>query len=369
MAARSPDQTAVVAAEAAARPWEGLAEAARELEAFLRKVPPAVCHVLLCHSDADGLAAGVIFLRALERSDRTALTLMATGKGESAWSAGTLRRLDEARPAALLVLDLGSRPKPIFPGIPTLLVDHHRPLGIPPGARLISAYAWQPVSCTAALVYWLGGTLAELDDLDWVAALGIIGDLGEHAMVAPLPQARARYGSKLLREAASLINAARRSATGDASLALTALLRARGPADIAEGRLPEARQLAALRQAFNEALADARQVMPVFSGKVALIRVQSPYLVHPVLAQIWRGRLPNHIIMAANEGYLPGRVNFSLRTALDVNLLDFLAAFRQGLDATELGYGHDKAMGGSLSQDDWKRLLATLGFRRADPAR
>jgi single-stranded-DNA-specific exonuclease len=344
------------------RPEESWQGAEQALHAFLAQVPAEAQHVLLCHNDADGLAAGAIFFRSLERSGRHDLQLLPMGKGESAWSMSTIERVAAARPAAIFVLDLGSRAKPIFPGLPTLVIDHHRPLGVPPAGTLISSYQWQPSPCTAALVYWLGAALADLEDLAWVAAVGIVGDLGEHATLEPLPQARARYGTRMLREATTLVNAARRSPSGDASPALNALLAAQEPADIARGRLPEARQLAQLREDFNAALAEAKRAAPSFADRVALIRVHSPYQVHPILAQIWRGRLPNHIVMVANEGYLPGRVSFSLRTCLDVNLLSFLQAFRQSIDATEFGHGHDRATGGILLQDDYKRLLATMGF-------
>jgi single-stranded-DNA-specific exonuclease len=179
----------------------------------------------------------------------------------------------------------------------------------------------------------------------------------------PLLQAKARYGSKVLAETTALLNAARRSATGDASPALACLLAAHEPTDIAEERLPEARELAELRRAFNAALSEAKKAAPAFSEPVALIRVRSAFQVHPALAQMWAGKLPRNIVIVANESYLPSRVNFSVRTELDVNLLEFLEAFRYGLDATEYGRGHDQATGGSLSTEDWKRFIATIGFR------
>ena len=361
MVVRNQERVAVGPPEV--RPRGSWDRAVRDLQTFLDPVSPQVQHVVLCHSDADGLCAGVILCRALERAGRSRIQLLATGKGESAWSSGTLERLSSTGLEALFVLDLGSRPKPIFPGVPTLLIDHHRSLGVPPAAVLISSYKWRPSPCTSDLAFWLGASLADVGDLDWLAATGIIGDLGHHATLPPLPQAKQRYGSKVLQETTALVNAARRSASGDASVALAALWRAREPAEIAHAHLPEARELAGLRQAFNDAVKQAKRVAPTFNRRVALIRVSSPYQVHPVLAQIWRGRLPDYIVMVANEGYLPGRVSFSLRTSLDISLLDFMQAFRHSLDATEFGYGHDKATGGNLPVDEWRRLLATMGFR------
>lgn len=361
MVVRGAERVAVAPPEV--RPHGSWQRAIAALETFLSQLLPGQRQVLLCHGDADGLAAGVTLCRALQRAGLPHMELVATGKGEGAWSEGTLERLVPMHPQVLFILDLGSRPKPIFPGLPTLLIDHHRSLGVPPGATLVSSFKWRPNPCTAALAYWLADSIAEVQDLDWIAAVGIVGDMGEHATLEPLPQARERYGRPVLRETTSLLNAARRSASGDASVALAALLAAREPADIAHGRLPEARELAEMRQAFNASLAEARRVAPAFSGRIALIRVRSPFQVHPILAQTWRGRLPEHIVMVANDGYLPGRVSFSLRTSLDVSLLEFMEAFRSSLDATEFGYGHDKATGGILSAEEFGRLLAMIGFR------
>ncbi len=364
-----PSIEAVAAAAPRVRPQGSWESAERALSAFLAGVPHEARHVLLCHNDADGLAAGALLFRALERSGRSDRRLLPMGKGENAWSMSVIRRVEALHPAALLVLDLGSVARPIFPGLPTLLIDHHRPQGVPPGATLISSDQWQPLVCTAALAYWLGMGLAPLQDLAWVAAVGIIGDLGGHATLEPVPQARARYGTRTLHKAATLVNAARRSAGGDASVALDALLAAQSPADITDCRLPEAQQLVEMRQGFDQALGEAQRVAPVFRERVALIRVHSPYQVHPILAQIWRSRLPQHIVIVANEGYLPGRVSFSLRTCLQVNLLDYLKAFRQAIDTTEYGHEPGGATGGTLPAGEWKRLLATMGFQAGNAGR
>lgn len=100
----------------------------------------------------------------------------------------------------------------------------------------------------------------------------------------------------------------------------------------------------------------------MFAGNVALVRINSACQIHPLIAQSWRSRLPKYIVIAANEGYIPGRVNFSVRTNSGVNVLDFL----RGVDLSEgegnYGHGHDSASGGSLPMERWNELLIKLGF-------
>ncbi|HJU06454.1 MAG TPA: DHH family phosphoesterase [Nitrospiraceae bacterium] len=116
------------------------------------------------------------------------------------------------------------------------------------------------------------------------------------------------------------------------------------------------------RQEVNAAMNEAKQQAPVFSNNVALIRVHSACQVHPLIAQIWRSRLPRYIVVVANDGYIPGRINFSVRSSGDMNALDFLQAVALPPGDGEYGHGHDQATGGSLPVARWNQLLAALGF-------
>jgi hypothetical protein len=76
----------------------------------------------------------------------------------------------------------------------------------------------------------------------------------------------------------------------------------------------------------------------------------------------WARRLSDKIVIAANEGYLPGRVNFAVRTMLDINLIDYLRGLGLGQLEGEYGYGHPRASGGSLTPESFNRLLNAMGF-------
>lgn len=58
---------------------------------------------------------------------------------------------------------------------------------------------------------------------------------------------------------------------------------------------------------------------------------------------IWRTRLPRYIVIAANEGYLPNRVNFSARSAANVSVLNFLREIELSEGEGYHGHGHDQA--------------------------
>jgi single-stranded-DNA-specific exonuclease len=93
-----------------------------------------------------------------------------------------------------------------------------------------------------------------------------------------------------------------------------------------------------------------------------LIRFQSPCQIHPLVAQQWRGRLKDKIVLAANTGYRPGWVHFAARTASGTNLIQFLKEHRpQGADEN-YGSGHVQATGGALRPADWNAFVVGLGF-------
>ena len=213
---------ALAAGRAAARAW-------------LDAVPRDARLVVFCHFDADGLAAGALFGRALPRLGFTHVDVVPSWRGESAFSDEARARLAALRPAALVVTDLGVHRAGVLPGVPTLYVDHHLPDGTPPApAVVVSGYAWNPIPCSAWLAHDLLAPLAAeagapLDDVAWLGAVGTISDLGERAPWAPLAALRKRHTAKWLKEAVALVNAARRASAFDVDTPLHALLTADGP--------------------------------------------------------------------------------------------------------------------------------------------
>lgn len=331
--------------------------AARAAFAAFVETLPRDARVLVFHDfDADGVTAGVVLQRALERLGFTAVQRRAPTRERDAWSEPNRQLIAAAEAEALFVLDLGSRDEPLAAGVRCCLIDHHRPDGVPPGALLITAYTWDPIPNTSLMVYDLCTPLADVTDLDWIAAIGALSDVGERAPFSLLAAVRERYTMSDLKEATALVNAARRASDYQPETAARALLTHATPRDFVRSPSPDVAALRAAREEVQRAMAEAKKAAPKFSGNVALVRVHSRCQVHPVIAQIWRTRLPKYVVLVANDDYLPGRVNFSARSASGVNLLDFLRSF--GLDAR----GHDQATGGSLPEAEWKTLLERLGF-------
>jgi single-stranded-DNA-specific exonuclease len=261
-----------------------------------------------------------------------------------------------------MVMDLGVRQGDVLPGSPTVVIDHHVPTGTPGEATVISGNGWVPEPTSSLLAYWCTKALGPQDDLLWLAALGLIGDMAEDAGFPELAEAQARYGKTALRDVVSLVNAPRRTPAADPSPALALLLRCDSPKELLKGGHPETMRLREAKAEVAGALDAAKRTAPKVQGDVALIRFHSPCQIHPLIAQAWRGRLRDKIVIAANTGYREGWVHFAARTATGTDLIRFLAQHRPGGAGEEYGSGHIQATGGALRLPDWNAFVLGLGF-------
>lgn len=292
------------------------------------------------HTDADGLAAGAIALVARREKASEALLLP---RGKTPFQEGAV---PDGRPAA--ILDWGVRP---FKG-DALFVDHHFPESEPRAAQIvISGYGTVPEVTTAVL---MGRIVPEAPR--WLVATGAVGDLGDAAWdlldVEGVPKTS-------IRKLVPLINAPRRVPDGPVETALELLLES--PDAGAALRDSRAGILADAKDAWRDAFSKVLHVPPRVERGIALIRFSSPYQIHPLVAQVWARRLAPNIVVAANDDYLPGMVNFSLRGGEE----DLRSLLRRVLpeQGGEFAHGHDRATGGSLPPESFERLLHALRDR------
>ena len=342
-------------------PVAGAAEAARLMADAVASFDRARPVLVACHFDADGLGAGAVLVRAL-RGAGFAAEPRIVGRGDNAWSPAFAEEVRSRGLGGLVVTDLGLGPGPIAPDVPTVVIDHHVPTGDGGGAVVISGNAAVPEPTSSLLAWWAAGALGDQADLLWLAGLGLIGDMAEGKGFPEMALAQERWGKTALRNATSLVNQPRRSASGDASPALALLLRCDGPKEVLSGEHPETARLLEAKAEVGLALAEARRAPPRVQGDVALILIDTPCQVHPLIAQQWRTRLKGKVVIAANRGYSPGWVHFSARTSGDHDLIAFFAEHRPPGADEKYGNGHRAASGGALRPDDWAWFLRSLGY-------
>jgi single-stranded DNA-specific DHH superfamily exonuclease len=316
---------------------------------------------LVPDGDVDGLSAGMLAYRALEQIGAEVVPVL-PGKGEHVHTDALRERILAARPDALAVLDMGSRGGPIVPGLPTLLVDHHAPVsGFPPGATVVSAFGHPPVAATSLLAFHLLREVADLGSFAWLGLLGAVADLGTEPAPEAVQAMMVGVAKTSLREAIALLNAPRRSAEHDIGVAWNVLLAARDPADVAKGRVPGVDRLQAIRAEVAEEVTRCGRSRPYFAPRAVLLPFRSGARVHPLVAVRAAARFSDRIVIAANYDYLPGCVNFAMRSRAEPDLLGYLHGLGVPLTG-DSGHGHPGATGGSMPFEDFDRLLAAMGF-------
>lgn len=348
--------------------------------------------------DADGLSSGAILRHTLIllglREDLIDVHILS--KGNNVHSPSERALMEAYNPSYVFVLDQGSRQSPPLvsdPDVCSLVIDHHYaiPTDFPERSAHVTACMSPPVATSSLLTYLLCLPLhPSVHDLTaWLAIVGTHGDLGTTLKWLPpfpdMAEPLKRYKKKVLNDVVSYINAPRRTATYDVRSAWDALATASEPANI----LTNPRLLAA-RQEVNAEVERCTHAAPKFSadGKVAVFRIRSEAQVHPVIATRWAGHLKSNaleIVMVANEGYLPGKVNFSCRVARcakgreeEVNIIESLRAYaslpdkdgeNEGEDARPLllervgdnfARGHVQASGGIVDVEDFEELVRLM---------
>ncbi|KAI7265540.1 DHH family protein [Hortaea werneckii] len=277
--------------------------------------------------DADGLSAGAILRHTLMilGLPKELIAVHLLTKGNTVHSEQERQRMAEHKPEYVFVIDHGSRSgPPVIDGTHhALIIDHHyaTDADFPQGSEHVSACHSPPVATSALLTYEICNPLHPdvYERCAWLAIVGTYGDLGNQIKwEAPFPDMREilkRHSKKKLSDAVSAVNAPRRTATYDVKSAWDALCDTSEPASI-----PKNPRLEAARQEVAAEVERCTHTAPKFSpdGKVAVFRIRSEAQVHPVIATRWAGHLSSNkleFVLVANEGYLPGKVNFSCRIA------------------------------------------------------
>lgn len=337
------------------------AAARAQFDAILQIMPRDGTIGVVHDVDADGVAAGVVWQRVLERLGFRVARMM-PDRERNVWTPDNRAAIAALNPDFLWVLDLGCRDEKVVENIPTAFLDHHRPEGVLPEDILISGYNWPTIPNTSWMAYEIALGKVAVEDLDWVAVIGTLSDLGEKAAWPRIADAKKKYTAKWLKEATALVNAPRRASQFDPEAAARALMSFENPRSLCESETPDVQILKNARAEVSAQMQIAKKAAPKFAGEAALITIDSPCQIHPLIAQIWRGRLPKYHVICANVGYMKNRVNFSARSATGRSVLDFLKSFTLSPGEGSFGHGHDQASGGSLPPRRWRELLNKMGF-------
>jgi single-stranded-DNA-specific exonuclease len=132
------------------------------------------------------------------------------------------------------------------------------------------------------------------------------------------------------------------------------------PRVIAAGTSPDVARLRAARAEVTREVQRCMHVPPQIIGEVALIRIRTKAQIHPLIAVRCRARLAGKIVLVADEEFLPGRVNFVVRSTRNIDLIAWLRSLPLGHVGDDFARGHPGATGGSLDYQEFDRVLKAI---------
>ncbi|MFN8607416.1 MAG: DHH family phosphoesterase [Vulcanimicrobiota bacterium] len=282
--------------------------------------------------DADGICAAALWKRRME--------------GPTQVISSRLHLPALRHPAQrVYLLDLSCPQEGLPWSQPTAVIDHHPLPARTPENCLV-------LHCSEHCSAWLAHDLfwAETEQHAWIAALGILSDLGDAVPCHLLQSQLEQWGLNPLRQITSLINSAHR-AGGDCDQALQALLSHDSPRQLLQSRQECVTYLRQCQRKVKKRLGQARQAPVVERGQLALVQFQCDCPIQSIIAQIWKSRLPERVVLAANLRSDRPEVQLSVRSRGHLNAVELLG--RLGLVVR----GHPQSAGAVLTPTQWEDFL------------
>lgn len=314
--------------------------------------------LILTHVDSDGVSSGSLLYKVLKEKGFRNIEIIYPGKGENGYSDSVKNRIKEKNPNYLFILDLGSYKTKYDNLKKIILIDHHRPEGVPENGVLFTSFPPPPYISTSYLTFLILNNL-NFNPKDYIGLIGQVGDYGIEHEAPLLHELFKKYKKKDISLISSLVNSARRVKFFDIETSLNYLIESEKFSDLLIDSEYK-KKLIEYKEIVKEDIEKWKRAKPKFIKNVAIIEINSENLIHPVIAQIWRNILDKYIVICANYGYIEGKVSFSMRTSLNISLLEFLRNFLEPSIEEDLGFGHEKATGGIVSIEKWNEFIKKI---------
>lgn len=215
---------------------------------------------VLHHTDPDGICSGVIISKLIERARKKKIDFRINQKGNiHHLTEDTLKKLRKHRINKVIVVDLNVDVYPMslrkLSRIADVLIIDHHPAGnialknvLVVKSAMVSRHSSK--YCAAKLCYDLGSLVADISDLDWLAAVGSISDIATEPFKPWLKCVFRKYNLKMNRdlfktalgEAAILIKAAESFDSRNVKLCFDTVYRAGSYHDVLKSRLRKFRE-------------------------------------------------------------------------------------------------------------------------------
>lgn len=336
-----------------------------EFKKFINNIKPTDKIILTYDKDGDGVSAVTIAKVALQRFGLETETF----PFERANIEDFIRHIENEKATHVIVFDISAEQYPIiFESLPKtkfMIIDHHKRYGSFKEVVIIKpndvGYQKEPANYpTARLSYTLFSEIAEIEDLDWISAVGIISD-------ASYKQWKTFVDKAMKKKKWEIAESIYESVPGQ----IAAMINASNA--IEESRITEALEImltldpkkilaSDLEKLSKKVWAEVRKIAAQaekkenvsHDGKLVMVEVRSKYKVTGFVSNLVSRKYHDSvcIVMTPSEGW----VKISARCQSgEVAVNDLLIKSVEGFEDAKAG-GHRPAGGAIIRQKDYAKF-------------
>jgi hypothetical protein len=343
------------------------------------------------HSHTDDITAAALFIRMMERKWKAPKAVIQSHPNIPLVTAELAEKIESKNLQSLVFLDMPldqdlTHLLPIAKRHKVLVIDDH------PIITDLNRYGIVHVSPylldvgernkrypTSKLTFDICSRITDVDDLSWLAAVGVLGDTSEKYWPELFERVYDRYPklrydkdlagtSLVLKRIVQMMYGAQTFGYRGIATALEACLQSTDPFQISERQIPQAKELMQMKERTEEMvrkIIKQEKMVRRFDAGLVLCQIGHPYSSYNIEAAVagrLYGRDPYSCVIVSRE---EGDLTFlEYRTNGIINCRDWAENSIAGLkNAT--GGGHDYVAGGHIKTKDFSRLVSqTLDYLR-----
>ena len=335
---------------------------------FIRGIAKSDRVAVVHHTDPDGVSSGVIAAKTVERVREKKIDLRWNQRsGDIQINDDTIKTLKKHKINKVIITDLGvdqdpSTLKKVAEFADVLILDHHKIYNDVNKGNILMIKSQhvseeiEPASyCASKLCYDLGSSVCDLDDLDWVSCIGIIGDCAYPQWKPFVDKVLKKYGIRnekeifdtKLGEVASLLSESESYAQENVEKCFQVLYDAKGYKDVLSSSLKRFHEK--VKKEVDKWKRLVKEKAEYYDGLI-IFMVDSKYHIKSSLSTHLSFKFPHKTVIVMQP--TDGMVSVSARRQdREMPMNTLLEQAIVGLEGANAG-GHVPAAGGKVRQED-----------------
>jgi len=341
-------------------------ELIKATEDFFKTLTKEDVVAVIHHTDPDGVTSGVLAAKLVERIRGKPVDVRYNQEGgEVTILPATVEMLKQKNVTKVVITDLNcdgdaATLKSMSEFANVMVLDHH-PVSSTEHAIIYKpqlAYDIEDASgySAAQIVYDVAAVLVDMEDLDWMCAVGMIGDVAtkkwegflkkvcEKWKIAPNNE----WFETVLGHCAIVISSAEAFDKTKVGECYDVVYNAKGPDDVLNSKLAQYEEI--INKEINRVI-DEYDEKADKEGEIVFYEIEPKFGIKGTVASLLSKRHKDKMLIVADTR--GDKVHISMRTQADIPGNEILAEASEGKGVAG---GHRMAAGGTIRKDKWEEF-------------